>query len=69
LPDFADAEIEGLSGQDGGDVTVVGAPFAVVPAVPSVVAKSKQLRFSDYGLKWEISNKNGFFSPFAYRSA
>jgi hypothetical protein len=27
------------------------------------------MRFSDYGLKWEVSNKNGFFSPFAYQSA
>ena len=35
----------------------------------SVVAKSKQMRFSDYGLKWEVSNKTGFFSPFSYQSA
>jgi hypothetical protein len=34
-----------------------------------VVAKSKQMKFNDYGLKWEVSNKNGFFSPFAYQSA
>jgi hypothetical protein len=27
------------------------------------------MRFSDYGFKWEVSNKNGFFSPFAYQSA
>jgi hypothetical protein len=26
------------------------------------------MKFSDYGLKWEVSNKNGFFSPFAYQS-
>jgi hypothetical protein len=69
LGDVADAEIEGLAGQDGGDVTVAGAPFAAVPGVSFVVAKSKQMRFSDYGLQWEVSNKNGFFSPFAYQSA
>ena len=69
LGDVADAEIEGLPGQDGSDVTVASAPFAAVPGVPLVVAKSKQMRFSDYGLKWEVSNKNGFFSPFAYQSA
>lgn len=40
-----------------------------VPGFPAVVAKSKQMRFSDYGLKWDVSNKNGFFSPFAYQSA
>ena len=27
-----------------------------------------EMRFNDYGLKWEVSNKNGFFSPFAYQS-
>jgi hypothetical protein len=69
LGDVADAEIEGLPGQDGGDVTVDNAPFAVVPGVPLAVAKSKQMRFSDYGLKWEVSNKNGYFSRFAYQSA
>ena len=68
LGDFADAEIEGLPGQDGGDVTIAGHPFAAVPGFPAVVAKSKQMRLSDYGLKWEVSNKNGFFSPFAYQS-
>jgi hypothetical protein len=69
LGDFADAEIEGLPGQDGGEVTISSHPFAAVPGFPAVVAKSKQMRFSDHGLKWEVSNKNGFFSPFAYQSA
>ena len=69
LGDVADAEIEGLPGQDGGDVTVDNAPFGPVPDVPLAVAKSKQMRFSDYGLKWEVSNKNGYFSRFAYQSA
>jgi len=50
-------------------VTIAGHPFAAVPGFPAVVAKSKQMRLSDYGLKWEVSNKNGFFSPFAYQSA
>jgi hypothetical protein len=69
LGDIAGAEIEGLPGQDGGDVTIGNHPFTAVPGFPAVVAKSKQMRYSDYGLKWEVSNKNGFFSPFAYQSA
>jgi len=69
MGEIADAEIEGLPGQDGGDVTIANHPFTAVPGFPAVVAKSKQMRFSDYGLKWEVSNKNGFFSPFAYQSA
>jgi hypothetical protein len=69
LGDVADVEIDGLPGQDGSDVTVHNHPFTAVPGFPAVVAKSKQMRFSDYGLKWEVSNKTGFFSPFAYQSA
>ena len=69
LGDLGGAEIEGLPGQDGGEVTLANHPFTVIPAFPAVVAKSKQMRLSDYGLKWEVSNKNGFYSPFAYQSA
>ena len=69
LGDIAVAEFDGLPGPDGNDVTVSNVPFAAVPGIPLVVAKSKQMRFSDYGLKCEVSNKNGFFSPFAYQSA
>jgi len=68
LGDFADAEIEGLPGQGGVDVTIANHPFTAVPGFPAVVAKSKRMRFSDYGLKWEVSEKNGFLSPFAYQS-
>jgi hypothetical protein len=69
LGDIAEAEIDGLPGADSNDVTVANAPFSIDPGVPLVVAKSKQMRFSDYGLKWEVSNKTGFFSPFSYQSA
>jgi hypothetical protein len=69
LGDIGDAEIEGLPGQDGSEVTIDNHPVTVVPAFPAVVAKSKQMRFNDHGLKWEVSNKNGFLSPFVYQSA
>jgi hypothetical protein len=69
LGDIGEAEIEGLPGQDGAEVTISNHPFTVIPAFPAVVAKSKRMRFSDHGLKWEVSNKNGFFSPFVYQSA
>jgi hypothetical protein len=69
LGDIGEAEIEGLPGQDGAEVTISNQPFTVIPAFPAVVAKSKRMRFSDHGLKWEVSNKNGFFSPFVYQSA
>jgi hypothetical protein len=64
--EIAEAEIEGLPGQDDRDVTIAGTPFILVPGFPAVVAKSKQVRFRDYSLKWDLSNKNGFFSQFAF---
>jgi hypothetical protein len=65
LGKIAGAEIEGLPGQDGADVTIAGQPFTAVPGFLAVVAKSKQASFSDYGLSWEVSNKNGLFSQLA----
>ena len=69
ISNVAEAEIEALAGQGTDDVTVDRPPFAAVPGVAFVVAKSKANRFSDYGLNWEVSDKNGFFSPFTYQSA
>src|ERR1700722_10066155 len=58
LGNFADAEIDGLPGQDGDDVTINNHPFTADPSFPAGVANSKQMRFSDYGFKWEVTNKN-----------
>ena len=52
----------------GADVTVTGHPLAIAPGYAATVAKSKKLSYHDYGLQWEISEKNGFFSPFAYQA-
>jgi hypothetical protein len=60
-------EIEGLAGQNGGDVTLAGMPFCVVPGIPAVIAKSRGLKYNDYDLRWEINDKNGFYSAFAYQ--
>jgi len=66
---IAMAEIEALAGQGTDDVMVDRPPFAAVPGVSFVVAQSKANRFNDYGLNWEVSDNNGFFSPFTYQSA
>jgi hypothetical protein len=63
----AKMEIEGIPGQNGGDVTLSGMPFCIVPGVPAVVAKSKRLSYRDRGLQWDITDKSGFYSPFAYQ--
>ncbi len=65
---IANAEIEALGGAGGTDVTVSGHPLCVAPGFPATVATSKQLRYRDHGWSWDITNKNGFFSPFAYQA-
>jgi hypothetical protein len=62
------AEIEAIEGQGGAEVTITNQPFCVAPGFPSVEAKSKQVSYHDYGMNWEISGKNGFYSPFAYQA-
>lgn len=66
--DIADVEIEAIEGQGGDDVTVVGQPLCIVPGYPSVVAKSKKLRYQDHSYNWEFSEKNGLYSAFTYAS-
>ncbi len=65
---IAEAEIEALKGAGGADVTVSGHPLCIAPGFPATVAKSKALRYRDHGLQWELSEKTGFFSPFAYQA-
>lgn len=60
-------EIEAMSGQNGEEVRVSNMPLCVVPGIPAVVAKSKRLSYRDYGYQWEITDKNGFYSPFTYQ--
>ncbi len=63
---LAAMDIEAVPGQNGGEATVAGMPFCVAPGVPAVVSKSKHVSYRDYGYDWEITDKNGFYSPFAY---
>ena len=49
-------------------MTVTGHPLCIATAEPAVVARSTQLDCHDHGLDGELSEKNGFFSPFAYES-
>lgn len=67
IPGIAAAEIEAIEGQGGGDTTISGHPLAITPGNPVVVARSKRLSYTDHGMSWEISRKNGFYSPFTYQ--
>jgi len=63
----AEVDIEGLEGQGGRPVEVHNVPFTVVPDQPMVASKSTRLRYDDYGLAVDISDRNGYYSPFAYQ--
>jgi hypothetical protein len=67
VPQIATTEIEAIEGQAGGEATISGHPLCVAPGFPAVVARSKQLRYTDHGMSWTISDRNGFYSPFAYQ--
>ena len=58
----ANLEVEDVVGPNGTVSTIHDAPFYNPVAF---VAKSKRFTYSDYGMKWEISDKNGFHHPFS----
>lgn len=68
IPKVAQMEIEALAGQGGQDVTLSNIPFTAVPGYPAVVCQSKQLSYHDHGFSVQVSQKNGFYSPFSYQA-
>jgi hypothetical protein len=55
-----------MAGQGGELVTIGNHPLCVAPGFEAVAARSDHLRYTDHGYQWELSEKNGFYSPFAY---
>ena len=68
IPEIADVEINQFTGQGDGPVTVAGHPLCIAPGFPATVAKSEKMTYTDHGKSWELSDKTGIFSPFAYQS-
>jgi hypothetical protein len=62
IPQIAEMRVQALAGADGKEVKVLNAPFGVGPELS--VAKSEKLSLSDYGWKWDLSEKTSFFAPF-----
>ena len=61
-----ESEIEAIQGAGGADVTISNHPLGIAPGHPSVVSRSKQLKFRDHGFTIDLSGKSGQFSPFTY---
>lgn len=67
VPSTIDITIEGVQGADKGqETTLANAPMVVAPGFPAVVATSTKNSYSDHGMKWDNSGKNGLYSKFAY---
>jgi hypothetical protein len=64
----AEVEVVGIDGNGGRPVLLQDAPVGVVAGVASTLARSTHATFSDHGLSWNQSEKNGFFSAFTYAS-
>ena len=67
ITDIAEAEIQALAGQGDEDITITNHPLCIAPGYPAVVAKSTRLTYRDHGLAWELTEKNGFYSPLRYQ--
>lgn len=61
-----DAKIVAMAGQGGAQVTISNHPLAIAPGHEIVASRAEHLRYDDHGYKWELSETNGFFSPFDY---
>ncbi len=66
IGEVGEATTNDEAGTDGREVTVNNPPFSVAPGFPLVLTRSQNLRYRDYDYDWEISERNGFISPFAY---
>lgn len=66
IRDIGESEIEALEGAGGAEVTITNHPLAISPGHPSVVSRSKQLKFRDHGITLDLSGRTGQFSPFTY---
>ena len=68
IGNVAEVGIEALMGQGGRPVEVHNVPFTGVPDVPMVLSKSTRLHYADYGIALDVSDRNGYYSPFAYQT-
>lgn len=66
IADVGESEIEALEGSGGVDVTISNHPLGIAPGHPSIVARSKKLKFRDHGFTLDLAGKSGQFSPFTY---
>jgi hypothetical protein len=69
IPTLLHIEIEGMSGSNAKENSVLVNPgFTVAPGFDPIIARSTKYIYNDYGLEWDNSGQNGFYSRFKYDS-
>ncbi len=63
IQNVGESEIEALQGAGGADVMISNHPLAIAPGHPSVVSRSKQLKFNDTVSRSILRAKPGSFPP------
>ncbi len=68
IPNVLELEIEAVKGaNEKEEATLHNLAMTGVPGFDPVVAQSRTYRYHDHGYSIELTGKNGFYSPFAYR--
>jgi hypothetical protein len=67
MPNVAEMSIEAMQGAGGADVQIAGHPLCIAPGFPATVGRSTQLKYTDHGMSWNLSQKNAFYSHFEYK--
>ncbi|HEY9399369.1 MAG TPA: DUF1326 domain-containing protein [Nitrososphaeraceae archaeon] len=69
IPALLEIEIEGLSGSNATEESVVINPgFIIAPGYDPNIARSTKYTYNDHGFEWDNSGRNGFYSRFRYES-
>ncbi len=66
IGDVGESEIEAIEGAGGANTIISNHPLGIAPGHPSIVSRSKQLKFHDHGYTIDLTGKSGQFSPFTY---
>jgi hypothetical protein len=67
IRDIGESEIEALEGAGGAEVTISNHPLGIAPGHPSIVSRSKQLKYRDHGFTLDLGGRTGQYSPFTYK--
>ena len=67
IPDILELDVEALSGSDASKTsTITNPPLYASPGFDPIIARSNKYTYHDYGLDWDNSGKNSYYSRFSY---